>query len=258
VKNELLAFGLDYKDSQKTTVNSTYQIRLKLNPLPWAKKEIDGIGEHMNQQVYFNDLATEGNFKKHAEGYKILHLAMHTYVSPNTNARTQLVFNTEKNSDEDGFLNIDEIYNLRLNADLTVLSACKTGDGILQTGEGVMSLARSFLYAGCPSIIMTLWSVEDQSSAKLVTSFYKNLTEGISTSRALQQAKLEHLQNANRLSSHPFFWAAYVNIGEPSVIIKSNKYLIELFFLAAAILILFIILKWRKLFSKESTKSFSN
>lgn len=79
--------------------------------------------------------------------------------------------NEETEINNDGWLNTADIYNLELNARLTVLSACNTGSGNLRKGEGVMSLARGFLYAGCPSIIMSLWEVEDNAGTEIMHSF---------------------------------------------------------------------------------------
>ena len=76
-----------------------------------------------------------------------------------------------------------------------------------------MSLARGFIYAGVPSIVMTLWEVEDKSGANIMTFFYENLDKGMSKDVALQQAKLNYLDHAPQLRAHPYFWAAYVDIG---------------------------------------------
>ena len=99
---------------------------------------------------------------------------------------------------------------MNLNAKLAVLSACNTGSGALQAGEGVMSLARGFISAGCPSIIMTLWALEDKSGLEIMTSFYKLFARSKSSDYALWQAKLTYLQNADKLKAHPYFWSAYV------------------------------------------------
>ncbi len=121
---------------------------------------------------------------------------------------------------------------MNINAKLAVLSACNTGSGTLQKGEGVMSLARGFIMAGCPSIIMTLWALEDKSGLKIMTSFYKLFLKGKSSDYALWQAKLEYLENADKLKSHPYFWSGYVMIGNP-VSMKKNTayYLLGLLFL---------------------------
>ncbi len=151
---------------------------------------------------------------------------MHALIDDENPLSSKLIFD-QNNSDtiEDGFLHTYEIYNLNLNAELAVLSACKTGTGKLSKGEGIMSLARGFLYAGVPGIVMTLWAIEDISSANIITQFYKLLKDGEKKDFALRNAKLEYLKNANQLQSHPYFWAAYVQIGDNTPISNNNRFI---------------------------------
>jgi CHAT domain-containing protein len=140
---------------------------------------------------------------------------------------SKLAFTQNVDSFEDGFLNTYEIYNMKYNARLAVLSSCKTGYGKIQKGEGVMSLARGFMYAGCPSIVMTLWEVSDRSGAKLMKDFYKSLKKGKNKTVSLREAKLEFLRKADQLKAHPFFWSTYVAIGDSSSLYPSHtKYLL--------------------------------
>jgi CHAT domain-containing protein len=129
---------------------------------------------------------------------------------------SKLAFQQMVDEKDDGFLNTYEIYNMRYNARMAVLSSCNTGYGKLMKGEGVMSLARGFMYAGCPSIVMTLWEVSDVSGADLMQDFYKHLKKGKSKAEALQQAKLDFLKNSNNLRANPYFWSTYVIIGDAS------------------------------------------
>lgn len=129
---------------------------------------------------------------------------------------SKLVFYQDNDTLEDGMLNTYELFNMDLNAGLAVLSACNTGSGKLLKGEGIMNLARGFIYAGVPGIVMTMWSVEDQASSDIVNKFYKYLKDGMSKDEALRQAKLDFLAQGDPLKSHPFYWAAYVNIGDNS------------------------------------------
>ncbi len=107
---------------------------------------------------------------------------------------------------------------MKLNAQLAVLSACNTGKGKLLGGEGVLSLSRGFFYAGVPSVIMTLWAVEDRSGADLMTSFYKYLAEGKTKDEALRLAKVDYLKSSDQMRSHPHFWAAYMSIGNTTLL----------------------------------------
>jgi CHAT domain-containing protein len=155
---------------------------------------------------------------------------------------SKLVFSSpQKNSGEDGFLNTYEIYNMKLKARLAVLSACETGSGKLQKGEGVMSLARGFIFAGCPSIVMTLWQVEDKSGAEIMRNFYSYLSKGKRKDEALQMAKLKHLELSDPLTAHPHYWLGYVNIGNPEPLYTSKDvYFIVFLF----VIILLVYIDW--------------
>ena len=113
-------------------------------------------------------------------------------------------------SDNDGFLRLNEVTSLKLNADLVVLSACRSGQGELRYGEGVSGLARAFLYAGSRGVVCSLWSVADQETASLMTRLYGHLQAGQTARDALRAAKLEMIQ----AGKPPFFWAPFILIGE--------------------------------------------
>lgn len=193
--------------------------REKLFPLQGIKEEVQAISELLNGgDLYLDNRATEKTFKKVAPLYDILHLAMHTIVDDENPMYSKMAFTQNNDSIEDGFLNTYELYNMKLNSRMTVLSSCNSGSGKYQRGEGVMSLARGFVYAGCPSIVMTLWSVEDKSGVKLMSSFYKYLMKGKTKSKSLQLSKIDFIKNADQLKSHPYFWSGYVVIGNNDVL----------------------------------------
>jgi CHAT domain-containing protein len=105
-----------------------------------------------------------------------------------------------------------EIADLDLDCDLVVLSACKTGRGQLVTGEGIVGLARAFLYAGARSVAVSLWDVSDAATAQLMSDFYRHLVASSSGALALRQAKLEALRSS-RAMRHPYYWAPFVIVG---------------------------------------------
>ena len=109
-----------------------------------------------------------------------------------------------------------ELYDFSLNADMVVLSACETGLGVLERGEGIISMSRAFAYAGAKSIFTTLWQVDDKNTKDLIVSFYQKMEEGENKSVALQKAKLDYLdcQEGKGERMHPFFWAGFVGIGD--------------------------------------------
>ena len=97
-----------------------------------------------------------------------------------------------------------------------VYSACNTDSGKLVKGEGIMSLSRGFIHAGCPSVVMSLWSVNDGSTSDIMKRFYQNLSKGKSKDSALKQAKLDYLNSSKKAFQHPFYWAAFVQFGDTS------------------------------------------
>jgi CHAT domain-containing protein len=188
---------------------------MKLLPIKGTKEEINAIAGLFQTKKLFDQKATETYFKEHAGKFSILHLAMHTIIDNQNPLYSKLVFSSpEPSSADDGYLNTYELFSLHLTGQLAVLSACNTGSGKLERGEGIISLARGFFYAGIPSVVMTLWEIEDHSSADLMAMFYENLKLGMPNDVALQHAKIGYLAGAGKLHSHPYFWAGYVCIGK--------------------------------------------
>jgi len=218
----LLAFS-PYYNPDKVYIDPETSLKKKLNEIPGVKDEVNGISRYFKTNSFLDQFAQEYVFKEKASDYDILHLAMHTIINDSLPMFSKLVFSIpDQNSKDDGFLNTYEIYNMKLNARLAVLSACETGTGMLQKGEGVMSMARAFIYAGCPSIVMTLWQVEDKSGVKIMNDFYYYLSQGKKKDVAMRMAKLNHLESSDPLTSHPHYWLGYVNIGNPEPL-KSGK-----------------------------------
>ena len=122
-----------------------------------------------------------------------------------------LVLNLVGNKEEEGFLTTTEIFNMSLNADLVGLSACQTGLGIQSAGEGVVGLSRAFMYAGTDSVLVSLWSVSDESTYKLMVRFFEGLTQGKDKLTALKEAK-QYLRTTGY--DNPFYWAPFILVGE--------------------------------------------
>ncbi len=227
INSRLLAVAPTYKN--KDIGNGTESFAGERNmvdnlkSLTYSLDEVNNIISLIKGKILSGDDATENNFKKDAGNFGILHLAMHTLINDSDPLASKLVFTLDNDTAEDGFLNAYEVYNLKLNAALAVLSACKTGAGKFSRGEGIMSIARGFLYAGVHSVVMTLWEVEDASGSEIMYHFYKNLKTGAETDIALKDAKLSYLESADPLQSHPYFWAAYVQIGKTDPILDSTR-----------------------------------
>jgi CHAT domain-containing protein len=113
--------------------------------------------------------------------------------------------------DEDGFLRLSEVMDLKLNADMVALTACQTGLGKIVSGEGTMGMGRAFQHAGAKSVLMSLWTVSENTSVKLVETFFKHLKEGKTRLEALRLARQEVRRDGY---DHPFFWAPFILVGE--------------------------------------------
>ena len=228
-ENKVLAFApvykdIDYPQGDLSSMRQAIDASDFLLPLHGIIKEVQSIKETVPSRVFINEKATEANFKKYASDYNVLHLAMHTMMRDDDPLYSMLAFTNVDNTDEteDNRLYAYEIYNMKLNAQMAVLSSCNSGFGKMLKGEGMMSLARGFMYAGCPSIIMTLWQVADKSSSELMTSFYKYLKRGKSKQEAMRLAKLDYLETADDLTSNPYFWSAFVVLGDNSPIYRKS------------------------------------
>jgi CHAT domain-containing protein/Tfp pilus assembly protein PilF len=203
-----------------------------LKPLPLSEEEIIQTAKIAHGDTYIAKMATESNFKKQAGQYKILHIATHTQLDTLNPEYSKVLFYRDNDSLEDNQLNTFEISGLSLNARLAVLSGCNTGTGKLLQGEGVFNLARGFIYAGVPSIVMTLWEIEDNPGAEIMTAFYTNLKDGMPTDEALWKAKLHYLENSDILNAHPYFWSTFVSIGKSETIALNDH---NWWFIAVAI-----------------------
>jgi CHAT domain-containing protein len=160
--------------------------------------------------------------------YRILHIATHGLLNAERPQFTGLVLSLIGNKAEDGFLRTDEVFNLRLGSPIVMLSACETGLGKEKRGEGVMGLTRAFMYAGAPTVGVSLWSVADKSTSDLMSDFYKRLLApgaaapggspanfsfgGVSASTAMRNAQLAMI--AGKRYSAPFYWAPFVLVGD--------------------------------------------
>lgn len=182
--------------------------------LPFTQTELDSIQRIFNADAFYGDAATKAEFVARAGDYRILHLSTHGKADARAGDYSYLAFYPQPDSLENELLYVRDLYNLQLNADLVVLSACETGTGELQRGEGIISLARAFAYAGAKSIATTLWQVNDQSTQKLMVQFYKHLKAGMTKDAALRQAKLDFLDQHRDSAAYPFFWAAFIGVGD--------------------------------------------
>ncbi len=193
--------------------------RSTLIPLPESIEEVNAIEALLGGEAYTGTDASEGRFKRLAGESHIIHLATHAFLDDRDPLKSTLVFAENPREDEDGFLKVYELYDMDLEARMVVLSACNTGIGEMLGGEGFMSLARAFYYAGVPNIVLTLWTVSDHQSHQLMLSFYEQLRRGRRAEVSLQKAKLEYLDSSNPGEQHPRYWAGYILLGNPGSLV---------------------------------------
>ena len=218
------SYGLLGDSGNENEQSAIREVSSHLKPLLNAQSEVRNVTNIFQGEVFNQAEATESNFKLNSPNFDVLHLAMHTIIDDEDPMYSKMIFTMDADSIDDGYLNTYEIYNLDLKAQLAVLSACNTGSGKILNGEGIMSLARGFIYSGVPSIVMTLWEVDDKSGADIMTMFYGNLKDGLSKDEALQKAKLEYIASASQVRAHPYFWSAYVNIGNSQPLQRNHMF----------------------------------
>jgi len=186
-----------------------------LAPIP-NQSGLEKISQYVEGTYLYGEKATESQFKALAGEYGILHLATHGKMDT-THEYSWLAFSEDSTLDDDGYLYAYELYTMRLNAELAVLGACETGLGLYQKGEGLMSLARAFAYAGCPALVASLWEAQDMTTTQdILPLFYEGLLDGLPKHDALRRAKLQYLEANGGISTFPFFWAAFVTTGNPA------------------------------------------
>jgi CHAT domain-containing protein/Tfp pilus assembly protein PilF len=210
-------------DRQDAEVRSMLTRGYRLTSLPATRREVAAIATLYREgaETYVGDAATEGRVKGVAKDTRYLHFASHGLLDERfpLNSGLALTIPTDvKEGQDNGILQAWEIFErLRIDADLVVLSACETGLGKEMGGEGLVGLTRAFHYAGARSVVASLWSVADDSTAELMKRFYGYLSSGHSKDAALRRAQLDLIRGVvlrqerggNIQASHPFYWAAF-------------------------------------------------
>lgn len=217
----ILGFAASYDTSSISVNRDTELLRLRqmLRDLPGARAEIQQLKDNYAGTYFLGTEASEKQFKAAiTRHYDVLHLATHGLLDNEMPFASSLALTETTDTTEDNFVFAYELTQMELNTSLVVLSACETGYGKFQHGEGVASLARTFMYAGAPSLVVSLWAVNDKATAELMRHFYQGLDQGLSKPKALQQAKLDYLARAQGISAHPSFWAGFIQLGNTEAI----------------------------------------
>lgn len=191
---------------------------LSLLPQPFTIDLAARTQKLLGGDAFLHGESTVTSFRQYAANHKIIHIGTHAESDNLHPEYSRLVFAKGNSSAEDNYLYLPEIYNCNLTSDLAVLTACETGRPGYEDGEGMVSLAHAFNYAGSESILTGLWKIDEQASAVLMEAFYKNLVAGMPKDEALRQAKLDYLKAADGRALAPQYWAGLVLMGDTSPI----------------------------------------
>ncbi|WP_298417191.1 CHAT domain-containing tetratricopeptide repeat protein [uncultured Kordia sp.] len=219
LQNDCIAFSYTSKDSiqEDKEVMRLSDLRNANIDLPGTRKEIKEISKILEGSYFYGNNANETNFKKQADKFKIIHLALHGDID-NQNSNNLKIYFSEGSTNEDDKLFGHELYNLHIPASLVVLSACNTGNGQINKAEGIQSLGNAFQYAGAKSLLLSRWEISDKTTPDFMRYFYKHIKAGLPKHKALQQAKIDFLLKADTFNAAPFYWGSFYILGNTEAI----------------------------------------
>ena len=205
--------------------------------LSYSEKEMLAIKKIFSGLFLSNNKATYANFKKNALDYSILHISTHA-SSGDADVPANIRFYDQE-------VMYSELYNLEINPNLIVLSACETGIGKWYKGEGAMSVARGFQFSGAQNFLFSLWKVNDYTTSKLMENFYENIHYKYSYSAGIQEAKIQFLSDSNiaNVKKSPYYWAAFVYYG--SLENHNTNYFWGWIFISVIVIGFIIVLMWK-------------
>jgi len=217
-RTSLLAFG-NPALGKETMARAALVVRDEsLDPLPEAEAEVKGLGRlygAARSKIYVGAEAREDRAKNEAGAFQVLHFATHGVLDNAAPMYSHLVL-AQGDKNEDGLLEAWELMQMDLHADLAVLSACETARGRFGAGEGVIGLTWALFVAGTPATVVSQWKVESASARELMLGFHRNLRapsrDPAPKAEALRQAALKLMKNPS--TSHPFYWAGFVLVGD--------------------------------------------
>ena len=217
-----------------------------MQQLPASAQEI----AHLPGRAFTGTLATKQQFLANINQYAVVHLATHAIADTGNSAASFIAFYPNAQQSANDALYLEELYGLQMDATrLLIISACETGHGVLVNSEGVLSLTRGFAYAGCKSIVNSLWKADDEATAAILQQFHVYLQKGYTKSKALRQAKLDYL-HSHALNKTPEYWAHLILTGDTQPLVKSgteNRWLLVSVGAVAVLLLLgFYLAKRRK------------
>ncbi len=254
--NSFIAFAPGFSDKIKETYRSFSKDStdidlqyLSLLPQPFSIGLAKNTQSLFGGETFIDDQSTKKLFKENAGNHQIIHIGTHAESNNDHPEFSRLIFakSTSSNEEDNSFF-VEDIYSCNLTSNLAVLTACESGKPGYQDGEGMISLAHAFNYAGSESILTALWEIDEQASAIVVESFYKELLAGLPKDEALRNAKLNYLKHANGRMVAPQYWAGLVIMGDVSSIsLKEKKNPAKIIFIVS----LFVLLAGGYIFLKR-------
>ncbi len=237
----LLAFGF-------TGMSDVPSPDPNITDIAGSETELIALSQKFPNGTYlYGPDVTERRFKSDAGKYDLIHLAVHGSSDTNRDYAATFYFR-DASGPEDGRLYWYELYSMNLRASLAVLSSCESGIGKTYKGEGMLSMANAFTFAGCSNVVMGLWKVDDQVSVKLMDTFYSELLDGMAIDEALALAKRAYLASADQVTANPKLWGSLVAYGEAQVVrpdeIHTGWFILALTVLLAGIF--FLVRKTKK------------
>ncbi|MFB6318425.1 CHAT domain-containing protein [Saccharicrinis sp. FJH54] len=231
----------------RTVQDSTHidKAYLRLLPQPFTVALSEEISRMFSGASYPYEQSTVKEFREQASGNKIIHVGTHAESNNVSPVYSRLIF--AKDSDpvlQENSLFAYQIYGTDMHSNLTLLTACETGKPQYRPGEGMMSLAHAFLYAGSESLLISLWNQDEKAGMEITGSFVKNLAKGLPKDEALRYAKLTYLAQSNNRTLSPQYWAGLVIIGnsDPVAGLKTGIRVWQIAGVAVILFLLFLLL----------------
>jgi len=264
-KDGFIGFGIEYEDDFLKEIISDYMSNFKdntsnsraisLSPLKYADDEVLTTAEILGGTSFINSDVTPSQVYSTIKNFDVIHFSAHAFVDEEDYLNSFVVLN--RGVGENYQLKYSDILNLDIDSEMVVLSACQTGSGKSVVGEGLMSLSRAFVQSGSNAAVGAYWNAPDYATKELMTLFYSNLKDGMSKSKAMQQAQIEYLTN-DKISSptirSPFFWASWAIYGDDQPL-RMNSSLLDFTswktYLLLAILAFLIFLLFKYFFKKS-------
>lgn len=232
----------NYLQAIKDSIDLDYQY-LSLLSQPHTIKAARILSRLLGGQAYTDNTSTLSAFKQNAAGHKIVHIGTHAEFNNLVPERSRLIFSKNMGSDIDSnSLFLDEIYDCNIRSDLAILTACESGKPGFRDGEGMISIAHAFNYAGSNSILTGLWKIDEKASSFITEAFVKNLGKGLPAPLALKNAKLLYLGQAHGRTLAPAYWAGLVLIGQTPELQLTEKSAASTWLLLSGILLLVILI----------------